>query len=172
MVLLHLIPLCVGSMCWTSRLHTARSCVCSHVLLDLVHPSLPWPAPLPRPLYVQVHLSFSHIPYPLHITCPNHANGFSCTFLYITPTFVIPLILSSSYLIQLRYSTNPTRHSYFGHIQLLLFFFFFAAPVSAPHVSAGLEEEEEEEEEFIYFSPHDYCRPSRPPLSIIQNIYK
>ena len=32
-----------------------------HVLLDFVLPSLPWPAPLPRPLYFQSHHSFSHV---------------------------------------------------------------------------------------------------------------
>ena len=81
----------------TSRLHTARSCVCSrrtpyqpyaflfHVIFDFlsIHRCSIWPAPLPRPLYFQIHHSCSHVVLVSSLYMTNRINFFSCTFLDI-----------------------------------------------------------------------------------------
>ena len=70
-------------------------------------------------------------------TCPCHFNLLSCTFLDISPTFVVPLIISFPILSSL---VTPLIH-----LNILIpatsnFFYcaFFAAHVSAPNIIAGL----------------------------------
>ena len=91
----------VGSMCLMRLLHLARSCVSS---LDNSFSDKSFPM-------VSIHLRFglhlllfpgTSIPVALLPTysssllntCPYHFNLLSCTFLDISPTFVVPLILS------------------------------------------------------------------------------
>ena len=69
--------------------------------------------------------------------CPYHFNLLSCTFLDISPTFVVPLILS--FLI-LSILVTPLIHLNILNSSTSNFFFcaFLAAPVSAPYIIAGL----------------------------------
>ena len=73
----------------------------------------------------------------LRITCPYHFNLVSCTFFVISPTFVVPLILS--FLILSSFVTPHIHRSIL--ISATSNFFpcaFFNAHVSAPYISAGL----------------------------------
>ena len=70
-------------------------------------------------------------------TCPYHFNLLSCTFLDISPTFVVPLILS--FLI-LSILVTPLIHLNILISATSNFFScaFFTAHVSAPYIIAGL----------------------------------
>ena len=91
----------VGSMCLMRRLHLGRSCASSpdnplsdksflmlsnHLRFGL--PLLPFPGTsIPITLFPKYSSSLPE-------TCPYHFNLLSCTFLDISHTFVVPLILS------------------------------------------------------------------------------
>ena len=73
----------------------------------------------------------------LLITCPCHFNLLSCIFFVISPTFVVPLILSFLIL----FSFEPPHIHRSILISATSNFFscaFFNAHVSAPYISAGL----------------------------------
>ena len=99
----------VGSMYWTSRLHTARSCVCSRRI----------PLSFISSLILSVHRSFGpplflvpctsktiFSPTSLLVTRSNHLDLFSGTFLDIYPTCIPPIL---SFLI-LSSFINPRVH--------------------------------------------------------------
>ena len=129
-------------MCLVKRLHLGWSCASS---LDnyLSHKSF---LMLSNHSHFCLHLIlFPGIPItlvPTHSssllnTCPYHFNLLSCTFLDISPTFVVPLILSFLILSSLVTSLI--------HLNILIsatsnFFScaFFIAHVSAPYIIASL----------------------------------
>ena len=127
-------PFYVGSMFLMKLLHFTRSCVSSpdSSLSDksflMLSNQLRFGLPLILflititllPMYSSPHLE----------KCPCHFNLLSCTFLDISPTFIVPPILS--FLILSRLVTPLIRH-----IQRLLLC-FFNAHVSAPYIIAGL----------------------------------
>ena len=65
-------------------------------------------------------------------TCPYHFNLLSCTFLDISPTFVVPLILSFLIMSSL---VTPLIHPNFHHIQLLLLCFLHCPCLGSVHHS-------------------------------------
>ena len=91
----------VGSMCLMRLLHLARSCVSS---LDnsfseksFLMLSIHFLFGLPLLLFPCTSIAITLLPTyssSLLSTCPYHFNLLSCTFLDISPTFVVPLILS------------------------------------------------------------------------------
>ena len=134
----------VGSMCLMRLLHLAQSCVSS---LDNSFSDKSFPM-------VSIHLRFGlpHLLSPgtstpitllptysssLLNTCPCHFNLLSCTFLDISPTFVVPLILSILILSSL---VTPIIHLNILISATSNFFScaFFTAQVSAPYIIAGL----------------------------------
>ena len=91
----------VGSMCLMRLLHLARSCVSSldnsfsdkSFLMLSIHLLFG----LPLLLFPGTSIAITLLPTyssSLLSTCPYHFNLLSCTFLDISPTFVVPLILS------------------------------------------------------------------------------
>ena len=62
-----------------------------------------------------------------------HFNLLSCNFLDISPTFVVPLILSFLILCQLGESTHPSYHPNFHHIQLILLCFLHYPRLGTVH---------------------------------------
>ena len=128
----------VGSMCLTRRLHLARSCASSldNSLSDksflmisnhlaVVFLSFFSPAP-PSPSLSCLRTYSSSLPSP----CPYHFNLLSCTFLDISPTFVVPLILSFLILssmvtprihLNILISATSKLHPYYFNCNLSLF---------------------------------------------------
>ena len=123
----------VGSMCLLRRLHLARSCASSpdNSLSDKSF------------LMLSNHLRFGlphlqphhYLAYVYVKTCPYHFHLLSCTFLDVSPTFVVPLILSFLILSSL---VTPLIH-----LDILIsatsnFFScdFFTVHVSAPYMIA------------------------------------
>ena len=91
----------VGSMCLMRLLHLARSCVSSldNYFSDKSFPmvSIHLRFGLPLLLFPGTSIPVTLLPTyssSLLNTCPYHFNLLSCTFLDISPTFVVPLILS------------------------------------------------------------------------------
>ena len=91
----------VGSMCLMRRLHLARSCVsCLDSSLSdksFLMLSNHLRFGLPLLLFPDTSIAIPLLPTyssSLLSTCPYDLNLLSCTFLNISPTFVVPLILS------------------------------------------------------------------------------
>ena len=134
----------VGSMCLMIRLHLSRSFASfldnslsdkSFLMLSnnlrFGLPLLPFPG-----TFIPITLLPTYSSSLLN-TCPYHFNLLSCTFLDISPTFVVPLILSFLILSSLAIPLI--------HLNILIsatsnFFScaFFAVQVSAPYIIAGL----------------------------------
>ena len=126
------------------RLHLARSCVSSldNSLSDksflMLSNHLRFGIPLL--LFPGTSIAITLLPTyssALLSTCPYHVNLLSCTFLEISPTFVVPLILSFLILsilviplIHLNILISATSN--FSSCA------FFTAQVSAPYIIAGL----------------------------------
>ena len=134
----------VGSVCLMRLLHLARYYVSSfdNSFSDQSFPmvSIHLRFGLPLLLFPGTSIPITLLPTyssSLHNTCPYHFNLLSCTFLDISPTFVVPLILSflilSSWL-------NPLIHLNILISATSNFFScaFFTAQVSAPYIIAGL----------------------------------
>ena len=91
----------VGSMCLVRRLHLDRSCASSsdNPLSDKSFLMLSIHLRFGLPLLLFPGTSIPNTLFPAYSsslleTCPYHFNLLSCTFLDISPTFVVPLILS------------------------------------------------------------------------------
>ena len=91
----------VGSMCLMRRLHLARSCMSSldNSFSDKSFPmvSINLRFGLPLLLFPGTSIPITLLPTyssSLLNTCPYHFNLLSCTFLDISPTVVVPLIIS------------------------------------------------------------------------------
>ena len=91
----------VGSMCLVRRLHLDRSCASSsdNPLSDKSFLMLSIHLRFGLPLLLFPGTSIPNTLFPTYSsslleTCPYHFNLLSCTFLDISPTFVVPLILS------------------------------------------------------------------------------
>ena len=134
----------VGSMCLMRLLHLARSCVSSldnsfsdkSFLMLSIHLLFG----LPLLLFPGTSIAITLLPTyssSLLSTCPYHFNLLSCTFLDISPTFVVPLILSFLILSSL---VTPLIHLNILISATSNFFScaFFTAQVSAPYIIAGL----------------------------------
>ena len=134
----------VVSMCLMRLLHLARSCVSS---LDNSFSDKSFPM-----LSIHLLFGFTLLLFPctsiaitllpthsssLISTCPYHFNLLSCTFLDISPTFVVPIILSFLILSSL---VTPLIHLIILISATSNFFYcaFFTAQVSAPYIIAGL----------------------------------
>ena len=134
----------VGSMCLMRRLHLARSWASSldNSLSDKSFPMLSnhLRFGLPLLLFPGTSIAITLLPTyssSLLNTCPYHFNLLSCTFLDISPTFVVPLILSFLILSSL---VTPLIHLNILISATSNFFScaFFTAQVSAPYIIAGL----------------------------------
>ena len=134
----------VGSMCLMRRLHLARSWASSldNSLSDksFLMLSNHLRFGLPLLLFPGTSIAITLLPTyssSLLNTCPYYFNLLSCTFLNISPTFVVPLILS--FLILSSLVTPLIHHNIL--ISATSNFFscaFFTAEVSAPYIIAGL----------------------------------
>ena len=134
----------VGSMCLMRRLHLAQSCVSSldNYLSDksFLMPSNHLRFGLPLLLFSGTSIAITLLPTyssSLLSECPYHFNLLSCTFLDISPTIVVPLILSFIILSSL---VTPLFHLNILISATSNFFScaFFTAQVSAPYIIAGL----------------------------------
>ena len=135
----------VGSMCLMRRLHLARSCASflDNPLFDKSFLMLSNHLRFGLPLLLFPGTSIPTTLLPTYSssllnTCPYHFNLLSCTFLDISPTFVVPLILS--FLILSSLVTTPLIHLNILISATSNFFScaFFTAQVSAPYIIAGL----------------------------------
>ena len=134
----------VGSMCLTKRLNIARPCASSpaNSLSDksILKLSNHLRFGLPLLLFTGTSIAITLLPTyssSLLNTCPYHFNLHSCTFLDISPTFVVPLILS--FLILSSFVTPLVHLNIFISATSNLFSCaFVTAQVSAPHIIAGL----------------------------------
>ena len=131
-------------MCLMSRLHLARSWASSldNSLSDKSFPMLSnhLRFGLPLLLFPGTSIAITLLPTyssSLLNTCPYHFNILACTFLDISPTFVVPLILSFLILSSL---VTPLIHLNILIAATSNFFScaFFTAQVSAPYIIAGL----------------------------------
>ena len=134
----------VGSMCLVRRLHLSQCCASSpdNSISDksflMLSNHLRFGPPLL--LFPGTSIPVTLVPTyssSLLNTCQYHFNLLSCTFLDISPTFVVPLLLSFLILSSLVTSLI--------HLNILIsatsnFFScaFFTAHVSAPYIIAGL----------------------------------
>ena len=134
----------VGSMCLARRLHLGRSCASSsdNPLSDKSFLVLSNHLRFGLPLLLFPGTSIPITLFPTYSssllkTCPYHFNLLSCTFLDISPTFVVPLILSFLILSTL---VTPLIHLNILVSATSNFFScaFFTAHVSAPYIIAGL----------------------------------
>ena len=134
----------VGSMCLVRCLHLGRSCASSsdNRLSDKSFLMLSNRLRFGLPLLLFPGTSIPITLFPTYSsslleTCPYHFNLLSCTFLDISPTFVVPLILS--FLI-LSILVTPLIHFNILISATSNFFScaFFTAHVSAPYIIAGL----------------------------------
>ena len=125
-------------------LHLARSCVSSldNSFSDKSFPmvSIHLRVGLPLLLFPGTSIAITLLPTyssSLLSTCPYHFNLLSCTFLYISPIFVVTLILSFLILSSL---VTPLIHLNILISATSNFFacVFFTAQVSAPYIIAGL----------------------------------
>ena len=130
----------VGSMCLVRRLHLDRSCASSsdNPLSDKSFLMLSIHLRFGLPLLLFAGISIPNTLFPTYSsslleTCPYHFNLLSCTFLDISPTFVVPLILS--FLI-LSILVTPLIHLNILISATSNFFScaFFTAHVSAPYI--------------------------------------
>ena len=134
----------VGSMCLVRRLHLARSYVSSlgNSLSDksFLMLSNHLRFGLPLLLFPGTSIAITLLPTyssSLLNSCPYHFNLLSCTFLEISPTLVVPLILSFQILSSL---VTPLIHLNILISTTSNFFScaFFTAQVSTPYIIAGL----------------------------------
>ena len=134
----------MGSIYLTRRLHLARSCA-SFLDNSLSEKSFLMQSNhlrfgLPLLLFPSTSIVITLLPTyssSLLYTCPYHFNLLSCTFLDISPTFVVPLILSCLILSSL---VTPLIHLniLISATSNLFSCAFFTAQVSAPYAIAGL----------------------------------
>ena len=126
-------------MCLMRRLHLGRSCASSsdNPLSDKSFLMLSNHLRFGLPLLLFPITVFPMYSSSLLETCPYHFNLLSWTFLDISPTFVVPLILS--FLI-LSILVTPLIHLNILISATSNFFScaFFTAHVSAPYIIAGL----------------------------------
>ena len=131
-------------MCLMRLLHLARSCVSSldNSFSDKSFPmvSIHLRFGLPLLLFPGTSIPITLLPTyssSLLNTCPYHFNLLSCTFLDISPTLVVPLILSFLILSSL---VTPLIHLTILISATSNFFScaFFTAQVSATYIIAGL----------------------------------
>ena len=131
-------------MCLVRRLHLDRSCASSsdNPLSDKSFLMLSIHLRFGLPLLLFPGTSIPDTLFPTYSsslleTCPYHFNLLSCSFLDISPTFVVPLILS--FLI-LSILVTPLIHLNILISATSNFFScaFFTAHVSAPYIIAGL----------------------------------
>ena len=134
----------VGSMCLMRRLHLARSCASSldNSLSDKSFLMLSNHLRFGLPLFLFLGTFIATTLLPTYSSsllnaCSYHVNLRSCTFMDISPTFVVPLILS--YLI-LSSLLTPLIHLYIliSATSNLFSCAFFTAQVSAPYTIADL----------------------------------
>ena len=118
----HLSPVYMGSMCPTSCLLISRFCVCSPDNTFFLNSSfalsihLRFGLPFLLPVHTHPRLLSPHL-----FVIPSHDMAVSsCTFLNISPTFVVPLILSILILSIFCNTTHIFKHPHFCHVQLLL----------------------------------------------------
>ena len=131
-------------MCRMRRLHLARSCA-SSLANSLSYKSFPMLSNhlrfgLPLLLFPDTSIPITLLPThssSLLSTCRHHFNLLSCTFLDISHTVVVPLILSFLILSSL---VTPLIHLNILISATSNFFScaFFTAQVSAPYIIAGL----------------------------------
>ena len=134
----------VGSMCLMSRLHLSRSwassldnSLCDKSFLMLSnHLRFGLPLLLFPGTSIAITLLPTYSPSLLN-TCPYHFNLLSCNVLDISPTFVVPLILSFLIMSSL---VTPLIHLNILISATSNFFScaYFTAQVSAPYIIAGL----------------------------------
>ena len=127
LLLPHSIPLHVGSMCWTSRLHTARYCICSRHM----------PFSFMSSLMLSIHCCFGLSIFL--VPCTSKAIVLFFHIFYMTnPPQALPAALSLMFLplsSSLRFfhylsypalelhGTHPPQHYDFHHTQRLLMHF-------------------------------------------------
>ena len=128
-------------MCLMRRLHLALlpwQFSLRQVFLDVIQPPPLWSSSPSFPRHLHPHQSLPYVFVSIGtFPFPYHFNLLSCTFFYISPTFVVPLILS--FLILSRLATPLIRLDIL--ISATSNFFscaFFTAHVSAPYIIAGL----------------------------------
>ena len=131
----------VGSMCLMRRLHLGRSCASSsdNPLSDKSFLMLSSHLRFGLPLLLFPGTSIPITLFPTYSsslleTCLYHFNLLSCTFLDISHTFVVPLILSFPILSILVTPLNILISATSNFFSCA----FFTAHVSAPYIIAGL----------------------------------